>query len=652
LIPGAQNVSVYQGGTKADVPEPPQENSLSQLAGALAHIQPTLNQATGYVSDIKKQKDLSEGEIAGQKLAQDKNVKDINEAVSKGLLPEGASPTFNFAATTNFLKLRGEQSQMRAREDYYANADLRNSDDPAAFDKWSSKWASDNATATLTNEDGTPKYSALELSKSNFNERVIDGLRGIHSEHIAHRVSEREKFAEETAGNLGTTRLENLLGTGDNLIAPEQRNYASVGRALQDVYYNATTGQAAYGGMNKSKASVAMADIILTKAITENDPGILQIAQHIQTPGGNLAGTKYFKDKADDAQLKIAGTVYSNAIRKDQIGKMNVEGTFDQRMETHRTNFEYTQNETQKKRYVEAGTAKALNYTDLNHMTPQQLQEQTATLNMIRTVDPDSAMQLENKISAARDHSRTTENKDKFPLAEMDTWNAMLTDPGSPSTNKMIDQGLTDKRYGGEEWRRLRAESDKMGQDKMKFAHILGNKLYTNLEENVGKSVYKDPEHPMGAESVYAGQAMFEFRMKAIEYATKNPNANAVEVATVMEPQLESIAKRYNQTAAGLIDQEHEMQKGRQAVIDNALNDSKPEVKAAQAEQVKKATVQTAAIKALDKGKAPSPEAEVKFASSKNEASYQSWKKRYAGSILTDAELRKTFKEGKTPTFQ
>lgn len=650
LVPGAKGLSVYQGGTRADVAEAPKSSNLSNLGNAISDFSAT----TGVMMVREKaQKDAmldrAKGNTAAEKAAQDKTVKGINDMVSKGLLDVGASPTAIFAAQTNFAKLRGEQSQMRAREDYYANNDLRNSDDPAAFEQWASKWRQDNSDAILKDKDGKPRFTDLELDRSKFHGRVQDGLDALRGEHIAHRTAEMAKFSEQTASNLGTTRLENILGTGDNLQPHEERNYEAIGRALKDVYYGAT-GQASYGGMNKSKAADAMRDIIIDKAVAENDPHILHIAEHIDTPGGTLDRSKDFIGKATEAKLKIAGNVYSNEIRKEQIGKMNVEGTFDQRMEAHRANYEATQHEAQKKRFVEAATSKALQYPDLQHMTPQQLQEQTATLDVMRQFAPEETMKLTHTLQTAREHWTTQGEKKRFPLNEMHTWNALLKDPGSPATNAMIDQGLRDELYSGDEWRRLRAESDKAGQDKMKFAHILNNKLYTNLEDNVGKAVYKDPEHPLGAESVYAGQAMFEFRSRAIAFAMANPNANALDVATVMEPQLEAIAKRYNKTAAGLIDSEHEAEKGRQAVIKEAIRMSQTEVQKELGEQVKKAEVQTQQFKDFDAGKGPDPrEANKGTFSSKNEAKYQSWKKRYADSKLTDAELRTHFKEGKTP---
>ncbi|MGH9425021.1 MAG: hypothetical protein ACRD2L_01750, partial [Terriglobia bacterium] len=309
------------------------------------------------------------------------------------------------------MKLRGEQAQLRMREDYYANADLRNDDDPSAFDRWATKWQNDNSAAVLNSPDGTAQFSALEISKSNFNERLSDGARAVHSEHIAHRVSERERMAEETAGNLGATRLDAIAGVGPNLLAQEDRDYAGMGRALQDTYYNAETGQAAFGGMNKSKASVAMADTIITKAVSEKDSRLLAIADNIITPGGTLAGSKYFRDKADDARLKIASINYQDMLRKEQIGALEAEGTHEQRMKIHGDRYQATNNLAAKNLYLDTATQKILAYPNFERMSEKELQQQAMDLSDLRKVDSEAALKLEDLIEKAKTNKETAHNK-------------------------------------------------------------------------------------------------------------------------------------------------------------------------------------------------------------------------------------------------
>jgi hypothetical protein len=643
LKPAAKVISQYQSDTRRDVAEPPQTNELIQLGNALASLQPGLRQAGAAIVEDKKERDLSAGEIKGQELAQQKNIRDLGQAVSEGQLDAGASPAYIFATKANFLKLRAEQGQMQMRNDYYANGDLRNSDDPNAYTKWASEWKQNFDKSHLQDSEGNPLYTGLETSKSKFHEGLNHAFVSLQSEHIAHRVAERGRLGEETASNLVTTRLDSDLGVGDNLLPKDQRKLQLIADTMVDGYYNPITGAVA-NGMDKSKANHAMTDVLMTKAASEGDASILDIAKYIKTPGGSLADTHYFKDKADDISLKIASNEYAKIIRKETIGKMEVEGTFDDRMGTYKKQFEYTQHEFQKKLYVEAGTAKALSYNNLNHMNPKQLQEQSETINELRKFDPKSAMELENHITYAREHAKDAENKDRFPLAEMGLYNMMLRAPGSPATNRTIDQWLTDKRIGGDEWRRLRSESDRMGQAHLKYAHLLDDKFYTTLEASVHNGVAKDLSKISGAESVAGGEAAFRFRMLAVAIADKTPGITPAELAIALQPNVKAIVGEYNETAKEEFDTWDNLARGRKAVAEEALHAAKPEVIKQTAEQVKKAEAQTEQIKAQDAGKI----APIKKFDPTMETKYQKFKQKYP--LVDDAELRQMFRAGTSAT--
>lgn len=662
IEPAARQIGNVSGSaTRADVANSPTRTQVANLADALKTIQPTLINLSQDAIAEKTVRIASEGEIAGQKAAMDKSVRTINDAVAAGLLPEGASPTFNQAAHANFLKLRGEQAQVRMREDYYNSGDLRNSDDPNAFMAFAQKWTEDNAKATLQGPDGKPMFSSLELAKSGFYDRMQQGVQSIHSEHIAHRVSEREKLGEETASTLAATRLDHVLGVGPNMKPHEERDYAGSANALADVYYNASTGQAAFGGMNKSKASRAMADAILTKAISEKDPQLLQIAQHILTPGGSLAGTGYFKEKSDEARQKIAGIIYTDQIRKETLGKMEVEGTFEERMAHYGDVFQQTAHETAKKNYVNTATAKALSYGDLNKMTPAQLQKQSEDLNDLRKVDPDAALHLEQRIAQAKDQKQSAINKKLFPLSELDLHNSMLKAPGTPQTNKMIDDALRHDMIGGEEWRRLRAKSDADGQDKLKYSKWLEDPIYKNLEAGVRTATAKDLSKISGQESLAGAYAANDFRMAAIGFLKQNPNASAVDLATYMRPHVATIAENYNEVikqeverakadaeTQDLIIQLKLSQAEAKAVLDN---ESKiPEQTRPITNQILKATAAEKAMKAKDAEAAKAPKDFNTQLGPKNEAAFLKWKEKYAPNDSgDDYDLRGAFKAGLKP---
>lgn len=663
LEPGAHQVGNVSGSaTRQDIAPTPEVSQLSHLANALHSIQPTLIGLSQDAIATKTQELASEGEIAGQKAAMDQSVKNVNAAVSAGLLPEGASPTFNMAAKANFLKLRGEQAQVRFREDYYNNTELRNSDDPKAFNDFASKWQQDYTKAHLEGADGKPLYSSLELAKSNFFDRTNQGIQGVHGEHIAHRVSEREKLGEETASNLAATRVDQVLGVGLAMKPSEQRDYRGAANALADVYYNAETGQAAYGGMNKSKAARAMADTILAKAISEKDPHLLEIAEHVLTPGGSLSGTQYFKEKSEDARQKIAGIKYTDAIHKETLGKMEIEGTFEERMAHYGDVFQRTAHETAKKNYIVASEAKILSYGDFNKMSGKQLQQQAEDLNDLRKVDPDAALRLEQRIDQAKEHKQTAADKALFPISEMDLYNSMLKAPGTAATNSMIDQSLRTHMIGGDEWRRLRAKSDQDGQDKIKFAKWLDDPIYKHLEDGVRTGVAKDLSKISGQESLAGAYAATDFRMAAIGFLKANPKATAVDLATFMRPHVSTISENYNAVMKEEVDRAKADEETQKLITDLKLTaaEAKPvlanegkvpgQPDRATTNQVLRATAGEKAQKAKDAEAAKPPKDFNTVLSPKNEETFKAWKQKYAPKDSgDDYDLRGAFKAGLKP---
>jgi hypothetical protein len=214
----------------------------------------------------------------------------------------------------------------------------------------------------------------------------------------------------------------------------------------------------------------------------------------------------------------------------------------------------------------------------------------------------------------------------------------------------MIDQALRTHQIGGEEWRRLRNKSDQDGQDKLKYAKWLEDPIYKHLEDGVRTGVAKDLSKISGQESLAGAYAATDFRMAAIDFLKKNQTATAADLATYMRPMVQPIAENYNTVMKEETDRAKADADTQKIITDLKLTEAEakpvlanegkiPNQTRAVTNQVLKATAGEKAMKAKDAG----------VFGPKNEASYQSWKKRYADSKLTDAELRQTFKEGKTP---
>lgn len=648
LTPAAQSISVYQGGARRDVPEPPQTNRYSQLGAALEKFSAT----TGVQSaqdTIKKQieNDTSEGAVKAQQLAKDMSLKNLNEAVADGRIPAGASPAFIFAMKANFLKLRGEQSQMRFREDYYANAELRNTDDPAAFPAWAHEWASHNETAILKNTLGDQQYSALEIAHSNFNERVSDGQRAVEQEHIAHRISEREQLGEQATSGLMAVRLESQAAKA----AMDSGDYETPARMLVDVGYSATTGAATYG-MNKSKVADMMRESLVAKAVADKDPRWLRVAESIKTPGSTLAHTGKAVAQFEAAREHIAGEIEKERVLREADAVRLLVGTPDERVNIAAARVTADNNEFNKTQLVHQHTVAALQVEDFRNMTVQERQKFNDHLTAISQVDPEAAIGLSLRLMEHGDKFQTAENKDKFPLAEIELRNLILQDPGSSRTHKAIDQKLADKAIGLEQAHILWTLSDQTGQEGSKYAKLLNSQGIKDLEKSVGEGVKQSPEDVFGASAILAGSAKLKFRQLVIETAKANPNMSPLQIEALVEPHTKLIAGRFNDTLKQVMEEGAVMQKGRDAVVKEALRLSQPEVQKQVREQVAKAEAQTKQIAEADKaGKPVVPQvaAPTKFGP-KNEAAFAVWKDKYAKhSKSTDEQLRMMFKEGLKP---
>jgi hypothetical protein len=601
LQSAARNISAYSAPTPVDIPEIPQTNSFMQLSSALSKIHPALQQVVGHYTQIEQAKDLSAGEVAAHKAASDKTVKNINDAVKAGHLPAGASPTTIQAWQSTFLKLKTEQLAIHKREEYYGNNELRNNPDPHAFGTWHAKEMQAGMKSLLENEDGSPRYTPIEIDKSQAYETMDHSFKALNTEHIAHRTSENERLAVESANNLGSTRLDADLGVGPTLKAKESRDLPAIAQRFTDAYLNKETGVFNFGSVAKKHAKDGMILNLQTKAISEKDASILEIAEHIDTPAGKLATLPEFKKAAQETKEKIAVIKWQDKIHAEESMKMDVMGTVEERKQ-HWTNVAaHTKHDAAAQRYVDVASDEIIALE--GNTTLKGKQKQAELWADFRAKHPTEAQALSLRVLHAREAGENAVNKKKFPLAEMDVANAILEFPGTTKARKIIDQALDDDRYGQSEWLRRRAESDRLGQEKQQYKKILDDDFYKNLELAAGHAVMKDPAHPLGTESYYAGLAKHEFRKRAVAFIKANPDATAEDVADFMEPKLKDITTKYNESAREIIAEDERMAPGRKAVIDNAMHYSQPEVQAQQAEQVRKATAAEAALKAADKQK-------------------------------------------------
>jgi hypothetical protein len=569
LEPAAKAISAYQGATRADVPEVPQTNGIQQLSAALSHIQPTLNQGVAYVKTIEDQKAEAAAIVASEK-AQAANVNDLKEAQAKGLIPDGAAPNFVRAFNTNMLKLRSESGVQKMRDAFYSdeNAHIRNSDDPEAIRQFATKFRQDHDKGVLYNQDGAPLHTDLERVKSGYDDTFNQGVNALYKEHSKDRITEREKLAGDNASNLMATRISKASAPG------VERNYKQMAQDVLDVFYNPTTGYVAYGGLSKSVASKSMVDGIVTSAVSAGDVELLKIADHVDTGnGGYLAGTQYARTKIQEAREHIARQSYADTQHREELAKLEVAGTFEERKVQYKDTFDKTKSDQAKAHYTDTMTNKILQY-DPKNMTAEDVTKQQIDLHDLRMVDAKAATQLEEHLLKSQEHRDTKTAGRRSDLTEMELLNEIGKNPG-PRANKLIDQALKDERIDGEAFRRLRAESDQQGQANLKFAGVLKDPMVTNIFTGVAKAAVKDETQLFGEGSLASAQAEHDMRKQAVEFMEKNPKASSSMLADYLVPRMAPTVDRYNTLTRQAHEEQVAAAKDRQRVIDetNAMQD-------------------------------------------------------------------------------
>lgn len=640
LQPTARPFSAYQTPTTAPVADPLRTNSLTQLSRALGDLQPTLNSAVAYTVANDNQRLMGEAAVAASKAAQDRNIKDIKAAMEAEQIPPGASPIYLEAYKKTFLKLKGERAGAELQEAYHSpeNEALRNSDDPDAFNKFASQWRH-NYMSDILAPDGQAQFSGLDIAGSGFNETVQRHVMSLNSEHINHRVSEREKIGRETASNLAQARLDSHFNQPFYA-----RDLARAGQDIQDVWYSQNSGMVAAGGLKGSNATHDMSEAIITSALQRGDDSLLDVADHIKTPGGTLAGTKIWREKAAIAREQIAGHVYQARVREDALAKLDAGGSLDER--TARYVQQFKENDNQLYRDKAARDLSTKIYL-APAGTEAELQERSKMIAELTTIDPHAAVSVRATVQKFEEHSTETARTKAHDYGEGKIRQEILDNPTSPTIERrivrafqddVIDRGQMTSMLGMVDHYRTNATTP----------HSLKDPIYEDLEKSVYRSSVGDISKIGGLEALEAGRAQYEFRLEAMKRIKENPSLanNAQALAEVMEKRVQPTVERHNSVILYKRQQDEADRRQEKETLERAEY-----LKSTEWDQQKvKIQQQEQAFKAFDAGKGPDPRLpKVQTFGAKNEERFQSWKKWFAGSKLSESDLRATFKEGRTP---
>ncbi len=633
LVPTANPHSNYQGSAEAEVANAPKTNGFTQLADALGELQPTLQQLTAYTHKIDEERLTGEAMAESTRVAQDKNIKDLKAAQAAGYLPNGASPIFIKAWKENYLKLRAEQGITQMQQDYLTNDELRNSDDPHAFDSWKSKWWNDYRKSVLAGQDGEMQFSLQELGNSNFDGILTKNLEGIKGQHIKWRVDERERLAGETADNLSqailTKHFQNPDGTAKNW-EDVKANMPDIAQELGSVYWS-KTGMAQAGGMTNKDAMERYQESILAFARVTRNPNVLNLASHTNTPGGLLANSTKWMEKGEQTRQYIAGANYTEMQQREQTAKLGVIGkSLDERLQV----YELEQNLHMQDLYRPVWTRDLSSKIYLHQVTSEaDIKNRDRIIERLMGINPEAAWQVKNNLRVMEEHQQNIGRTHLQDTVEMGLMNKIMDNPLAPDNENAISQAVTSGALSGDGMRRL-LHYVQTAREKGEKYSALGDKGYKDLEYGVYVGVGGDPTKMGGRQAVVATNARWEFRQMALSAIEQHPELakNGSALAEFMHDKVQKLVERYNLPAksqreedekqakidAAVLQEKEAYNKNSQVPIDQQLQSGavKPpsatgysvEPKAPVKPEIeKKIKDQEAALKKFDEGKGPDP---------------------------------------------
>ena len=551
LQPAVRPISTYKAPVGLSIPEAQEENSLSQLGAALSRFNPTLqNVAVQAVTEQSREE--SAAALLSVQEAQKKNVGDLKEAQRLGLVPDGVSPNYIHAWKTNSLKLSAEKAHTKMHE-AWSQSEERHSDDPQAFDRFKLDWQTKYNEVVLQNSDANQpiQYTALELAHSGYDETLERAAQSVHGAHVSYRIGEREKLAEETTSNLIMQRLDAAF---DGTVEPDHKGAAD---SVNDVLYNPASGSVMYGGANPSKQNQLLSDAIITKAISQGDASILEVADHLGPDPGkgmSLSGTKYFREKAEIARQHIASKNWMADEHSRTLAKYRGDGTetlaqveararedrakIEQDYEVHKAHQEQFMDGRTKSKAAEPELSAIAKLHALNgDFSSVEIQQH---LKKLADIDPDTYKSTVTWLQSSGKHANETGNLQTFTALRAE----LSTDPGKFNTKKIVDAAAKNQLTAGQV-QTLFNEAES-GQKAHREHPALAATMVNQLRSDLRAASMKSESDEYGSGRLAADAATFQFNQLAVAFLRSNPKATEWDVYKAMQPEIEKIARQHN----------------------------------------------------------------------------------------------------------
>jgi len=584
--------------TVADVPDAPKTTGLEQLGNALARFSGTTGlQAVEYTEKVFRERDEAEGTVAGTMLAQQKNIKDLNQAVKEGQLPRGVAPQFMQAANIAFLRAHAEQDQMDLKNEY-ARSGVKGDDSADAYSKFFFGFQESRAKALLYNEDGSHKYTPMEIAKSQYHERLADGGRAVENEHIAHRTKEREKIGYQNGATLLGTLLKNDMGTNADgtFKRTEDRDHKAIAQRMTEAMF----GPGSIGAQGGDKAVIGemIQDALLSKALEERDITVLDIGRHLQGPAGLVSDNTRFKLKSHEARLNIAGEVDTERRNLEHWMRIEATGkTIEERRVILEEQHRVAQNEFTKKNLFSNQVDIAMHVKDWLNITPEEAAARRPAMERMFELDPEKAATYFAHFQQLTKQAKADRIENTDPKFLIDLTNAVGKNKGDAKTMLAVDHAMQHYHISQQEWTALRTAGKQFRDDSETFKDLFADTTFTRVENEVRHSIKtKANEDLFGETATFALRATLEFRQHVANIARENPKLNTLQIMKLSQEGAIAIGAKYNADLLKAIKDAEADHKNKKAYQEWEMWKETPAAKA----QVKAATDQTALVKKMD----------------------------------------------------
>jgi hypothetical protein len=479
-------------------PETPAPSPLHAVADALAPLSADLfglaaQQQTQANDDEKKQADTD---------FWTKNQAGAAQAVADGTVPAQHSKIY----MDRYAQLSGQNDGLKLAQQIGPAYEQvpKNTDDPAAFDKWFFNWASTQANPGMKNN---PNYGAGYA-------HVVQQL---HAQYAAKFVNDRSDAVKADAtqqftGNLGSTIDINAPGDSTQPV-----DAAKLGDTVQTIRQLGVS-----MGMNPPDVDKLVVDTIKTKAIEHKNPQILDALDHIPV------------NPKDPKSVTLGATEYGNAA------KINTQKTIQTTLLQDRER-QYTADQRADKKAADGAIADVQNAwaKDPSYSpTPDQIATiQKTRPEFLGTV----AAQRENILkgnTAPEDPNQVSQvMSDIFtspdPRGVLDTAIRQHTATNPETIAKLTQYANTVETYyhSGGAFKITNNQQWKDGEAQIKM-NGKEPKLGTTISGEVGLS-------PGGR------QALNDYHMAGLKWAAENPTAGPLEQQKFLNDLQESILSRF-----------------------------------------------------------------------------------------------------------